>query len=246
MTLSVRNVNEFWFVLPDGVLPSEPVLDHWMPYLRQEPEGRRACLLTRMAFNHNSGLLTDSETGAKIKVEFTPCLFISRRIDGRQAVKGIEDEWLSAFDPPAPPEAESPMIPDLGSLLSGLDETRKTLGTIETLLNDPSALLTDDDERRKTLQVTIVATKDRALIGLEKLGEVLSHGSTQPLDEWRECVHHALTETIDAMVSFEHLADDLRENKRRELEHLHKTVVAYFARMIPIRTDGYPLAVPRH
>jgi uncharacterized protein Yka (UPF0111/DUF47 family) len=67
------------------------------------------------------------------------------------------------------------------------------------------------------LQGTIAATKDRALIGLGRLGEALSQGTSQPTEEWRENVHQALTETIEAMVSFEELADDLRDEKRQEL-----------------------------
>ena len=233
LVFNIKNVNEFWFVLPDGVLPSAPVVDHWLPYLRQAPEGRRACLLTRMAFNHNGGIFTDSMTGVRIKVEFTPCLLISRGNDGRQQVKGLPDDWLSAFDPVVPTEPEGSLVPDLSTLLSGLEETRQTLETIETLLVDPSALLTDDEERRLSIQASVIATKDRALIGLEKLGEVLSHGATQPVDEWRECVQQALSDTIDAMVSFEHLADDLQENKKRELELLHRSIVTYFSHIDP-------------
>jgi hypothetical protein len=235
LTLTIRRDNEFWFVLPDGILPAAPGTDNWLPYLSLDPNGRRAYLLARMAFSRNSGAISDSLTGKGILMEFQPCILVGRTKEGRGTVKRFDDSGLKPLrpPPPPPPEPEGPVIPDVGELLSGLEQTRQTLQTVDTLLDDPDSLLTEDEDKRRELQGAIAATKDRALIGLERLGEALSLGPSQPTEEWRENVHQALTATIEAMVSFEELADDLRDEKRRELEILHQSIVAYFARIDP-------------
>lgn len=234
LTLSIRRDNEFWFILPDGILPAAPSADSWLPYLSLDPNGRRAYLLARTAFSGNNGAIIDSVSGKSILVEFQPCVLVGRNKEGRGTVKRFDD--MKPLKPPPPvaaPEPEGPVIPDVGALLTGLEETRQTLCTVDTLLDDPDSLLTEDEDKRRELQGVIAATKDRALIGLERLGQALSLGPSQPTEEWRENVHQALTETIEAMVSFEDLADDLRDEKRRELEVLHRSIVAYFARIDP-------------
>jgi hypothetical protein len=234
LTLTIRQDNEFWFVLPDGILPVVPGTDNWLPYLSLDPNGRRSYLLARMAFTRNNGAIADSVTGKGILMEFQPCILVGRNKDGRGTVRRFDDGGLKPLKPPSPPpEPEGPVVPDVGALLSGLEETRQTLSAVDTLLDDPDSLLTEDEDKRRALQGTIAATKDRALIGLGRLGEALSQGTSQPTEEWRENVHQALTETIEAMVSFEELADDLRDEKRQELEVLHRSIVAYFARIDP-------------
>ncbi len=233
LTLSIRRGNEFWFVLPDNILPAGPNSDNWLPYLSLDPNGRRAYLLARMAFSGTDGTIVDSTSGKVILVDFQPCVLVGRNKEGRGTIRRFDDVKPLKPPPPPPPEPEGPTIPDVGALLTGLEETRQTLATVDSLLDDPNSLLTEDEEKRREIQGAIAATKDRALIGLERLGEALSLGPSQPTEEWRENVHKALTETIEAMVSFEDLADDLRDEKRQELEVLHRSIVTYFARIDP-------------
>ena len=245
LTLTIRDGNQFWFVLPDGILPTNPEADVSIPYLRFTVEGRRSNMLTRMMFMRDKGVIKDDTTGKRLLMEFRPCILVGRNKEGRAIVQKVEDiDKLPKPDaaepakpeppkPPKPPEPEGTKIPDIGELLAGLQETRKSLDTIDTLLEAPDALLEQDEGKRKALQDTIAATKDKALIGLGQLGDVLSRGGEVSLDEWREGVSKALSATIEAMVSFEDMAEHLREGKRREMEALRQSIESYFATIDP-------------
>jgi len=244
---TIRDGNQFWFVLPDGILPNNPDADVSVPYLRFTAEGRRAAMLTRMAFMRDSGAVVCSATGKKLLLEFRPCVMLSRskeghhiaqqvdEVDGVPVMKQQEPDEPAA-PPPPPPEPQGAKIPDIGELLDGLQQTRKSLDTIDTLLAVPDALITEDEDKRKELQDTIHATKDKALIGLGRLGDVLARGAEQSLEDWREGVSKALAETIEAMVAFDDLADHVRDEKRRELEALRQSIESYFATIDP-KTD---------
>lgn len=65
LTLTVRDGNEFWFVLPDGVLPEAPDSENWSSFLHLDADARRACLLTRMAFEGQGRTMTDALTGMR-------------------------------------------------------------------------------------------------------------------------------------------------------------------------------------
>ena len=245
LTLTIRDGNQFWFVLPDGILPTNPEADVSIPYLRFTVEGRRSNMLTRMMFMRDKGVIKDDTTGKRLLMEFRPCILVGRNKEGRAIVQKVEDiDKLPKPDaaepakpeppkPPKPPEPEGTKIPDIGELLAGLQETRKSLDTIDTLLEAPDALLEQDEGKRKALQDTIAATKDKALIGLGQLGDVLTRGGEVSLDEWREGVSKALSATIEAMVSFEDMAEHLREGKRREMEALRQSIESYFATIDP-------------
>ncbi len=240
LTLVIRDGNQFWFVLPDGILPKNPDIDVSIPYLRFTTEGRRANMLTRMVFMSNNGVARDEGTGKKLLIEFRPCVLVGRSKEGHALVQQVSD----LDTPPKPggaasearkpsPEPEGVQIPDIGELLAGLQETRKSLETIDTLLEAPDSLLDPDESKRKHLQTMIVATKDKALIGLGQLGDVLTRGGEQSLEEWREGVSQALSATIEAMLSFDDMAEHLRESKRREMELLRQSIESYFATIDP-------------
>ena len=245
LTLTIRDGNQFWFVLPDDILPNNPEADVSIPYLRFTAEGRRSNMLTRMTFMRDNGVIKDGTTGKKLLMEFRPCVLVGRNKEGRGTVQKVEDinkplKADGANEPkpeppkPKPPaESEGTKIPDIGELLAGLQETRKSLDTIDTLLEAPDALLEQDEGKRKALQDTIAATKDKALIGLGQLGDVLSRGAEQSLEEWREGVSKALSATIEAMVSFDDMAEHLREGKKREMETLRQSIESYFATIDP-------------
>ncbi|MEI7606042.1 MAG: hypothetical protein WCJ64_01535 [Rhodospirillaceae bacterium] len=245
LKLVILDGNQFWFVLPDGILPNNPEADVTIPYLRFTVEGRRSNMLTRMVFMRDNGVIKDETAGKRLLVEFRPCILVGRNKEGRAIVQKVEDldnlpktddaapEPAKPAPPKPPPEPEGTKIPDIGELLAGLQETRKSLETIDTLLEAPDALLEQDEGKRKTLQDTIAATKDKALIGLGQLGDVLTRGAEQSLDEWREGVSKALAATIEAMVSFDDMAEHLREGKRREMETLRHSIESYFATIDP-------------
>ena len=245
LKLVILDGNQFWFVLPDGILPNNPEADVTIPYLRFTVEGRRSNMLTRMVFMRDNGVIKDETIGKRLLMEFRPCILVGRNKEGRAIVQKVEDldnvpkaddsapEPAKPAPPKPPPEPEGTKIPDIGELLAGLQETRKSLETIDTLLEAPDALLEQDEGKRKELQDTIAATKDKALIGLGQLGDVLTRGAEQSLDEWREGVSKALAATIEAMVSFDDMAEHLREGKRREMETLRHSIESYFATIDP-------------
>ncbi len=245
LELSIRDGNQFWFVLPDRILPNNPEADVSVPYLRFTAEGRRSNMLTRMVFMHDNGVIKDEAAGKRLLVEFRPCLLVGRNKEGRAIVQKVDDldglpkgdaakaEPAKPEPPKPPPEPEGAKIPDIGELLAGLQQTRKSLETIDSLLEAPDALLEEDEGKRKELQTTIAATKDKALIGLGQLGDVLTRGGEQSLEEWRAGVSKALEATIEAMVSFDDMAEHLREGKRREMEALRQSIEAYFATIDP-------------
>ena len=249
VTVMVRDGNQFWFVLPDGILPNNPEADVSVPYLRFTVEGRRAAMLTRMAFMREGGAVVDPASGKKLLLEFRPCIMLSRSKEGHsmasqvEEVNGVPTMGKSEPEPeqppappPPPPEPEGTKIPDIGELLEGLQQTRKSLDTIDTLLEAPDALMAEDEDTRRELRDTIHATKDKALIGLGQLGDVLARGAEQTLEEWRDGVSKALSATIEAMVAFDDLADHVRDEKRRELEALRQSIESYFATIDP-KTD---------
>ena len=239
LSLTVRNSNQFWFVLPDGVLPNNPNADITVPYLRFTVEGRRANMLTRMMFMRNGGVIATAANDYRLLIDFRPCLLLTRTGEGRSLIQRVDDHGVpvpieeEAQTSPPSPEPDGLNIPDIGELLGGLQQTRKSLDTIDTLLTVPDALLTEDEEKRRELQETIAATKDKALIGLGQLGDVLARGTEQSLEEWRQGVSTALAATIEAMVAFEDLADHVRDEKRRELEALRQSIESYFATIDP-------------
>ncbi|MEI6558100.1 MAG: hypothetical protein WCO00_06805 [Rhodospirillaceae bacterium] len=245
LTLTIRDGNQFWFVLPDGILPNNPDADVSIPYMRFTAEGRRSNMLARMTFMRENGVVKDEATGKRLLIEFRPCILVGRSKEGHALVQQVEDlegpakpegaraEKAKPEPPKPPPEPEGTKIPDIGELLAGLQQTRKSLETIDTLLEAPDALLEEDEGKRKALQDTIAATKDKALIGLGQLGDVLTRGGEQSLEEWREGVSKALAATIEAMVSFDDMAEHLREGKRREMETLRQSIEAYFATIDP-------------
>lgn len=247
VSLLIQDANQYWFVLPDDILPSNPEADVSVPYLRFTVEGRRAAMLTRMAFMREGGAVIDAVSGKKFLLEFRPCIMLSRSKEGHSMATQVEEvngvPMLAkcepaepAAPPPPPPEPEGTKIPDIGELLEGLQQTRKSLDTIDALLEAPDALMTEDEETRQELRETINATKDKALIGLGQLGDVLARGADQTLEEWREGVSQALSATIEAMVAFDDLADHVRDEKRRELEALRQSIESYFATIDP-KTD---------
>jgi hypothetical protein len=236
ITLTILDGNQFWFVLPDGILPNNPEADVSVPYLRFTVEGRRAAMLTRMMFSRDGGVMTDGTAGKKLLVSFQPCILVSRNKEGQSIVRQLEEvDGVPVIrdDPAPPPEPEGTRIPDIGELLDGLQQTRKSLDTIDTLLTQPDALLTDDEAQRQELQQSIAATKDKALIGLGQLGEVLARGGEQSLEEWRAGVSAALHATLEAMVAFEDMSDHVRDEKRREMEALRQSIESYFATIDP-------------
>ncbi len=240
LTLTLRDGNQFWFVLPDGILPNNPEADVTIPYLRFTAEGRRSNMLTRMMFMRDNGVIREETTGKRMLMEFHPCILVGRNAEGKAMVQRVDDTNAAPPKPGAPPpkpkppaEPEGTKIPDIGELLAGLQETRKSLDTIDTLLEAPDALLEQDEGKRKALQSTIAATKDKALIGLSELGDVLTRGAEQSLDEWRDGVSKALSATIEAMVSFDDMAEHLRDGKRREMEALRQSIESYFATIDP-------------
>ena len=244
LALKITDGNQFWFVLPDGILPNNPEADVTIPYLRFTVEGRRSNMLTRMVFMRDNGVIKDEASGRRLLVEFRPCILVGRNKEGRAVVQKVDDldkppTTLEGEPPKPPPKPEPPAepegtkIPDIGELLAGLQETRKSLETIDTLLEAPDALLEQDEGKRKALQDTIANTKDKALIGLGQLGDVLTRGAEQSLEEWREGVSKALSATIEAMCSFDDMAEHLREGKRKEMEKLRQSVESYFATIDP-------------
>ncbi|MEI6985196.1 MAG: hypothetical protein WCK65_03625 [Rhodospirillaceae bacterium] len=245
LELTIRDGNQFWFVIPDGILPNNPNADVTVPYLRFTVEGRRATMLTRMVFTREGGVIADAATGKKFLLEFRPCVMLTRTKDGGTIVNTVEEsDGVPVFErsqdktaPPAPePKSTEPQgtqIPDIGELLEGLRQTRMSLDTIDNLLTAPDNLLAEDEGKRRELQGTIAATKDKALIGLGQLGDVLARGTEQSLDEWREGVSNALNATIEAMVSFDDLAEHVRDGKRREMEALRQSIESFFATIDP-------------
>ena len=72
-SLTDRDGNEFWLVLPDNILPSNPPINMSMAYLRTAAEGRRAAILARTIFMANHRLIEDSTTGALYRLDFVGC-----------------------------------------------------------------------------------------------------------------------------------------------------------------------------
>ncbi|MBI1208303.1 MAG: hypothetical protein GC191_13590 [Azospirillum sp.] len=244
---TISDGNQFWFVLPDGVLPDPRKVDVSLPYLRFTAEGRRDCMLTRALFGRNSSVVTDQVTGEKLLLDFRPCVLVGRNLEGKAFTRTAEsgavpaEHEQSSAPPVEPPatdvEAEGTEIPDIGELLDGLQQTRKSLDTIDSLLAAPDALLVQDDDRRRELQETIAETKDQVLIGLGDLGELLSRKPEGDLEEWRMGVSKAVSATIEAMMTFEGVSAHLQEQKRHELEALRKSIESYFATIDPT-VDG--------
>lgn len=255
LTLTVRDGNQFWFILPDGVLPNNPEAEVSISYIRFTAEGRQATMLTRMVFMRENGTILDSTTGRRLLLEFRPCVLVGRSKEGRGTLhyeEGFEDRPADGAGPAAKPKAavatpeappppaspEGPEVPDIGELLAGLQQTRKSLETIDTLLGAPDALLDDDEAKRQELRTTIAITKDRALIGLGELCDILARGSEQPAEEWRDSVSKTVATIIEAMVAFEDLGEHIREEKRRELEGLRQAIEGYFANIDPQRDSA--------
>jgi hypothetical protein len=238
VTLTLRDTNQFWFVIPNGILPSDPSVDITVPYMRFTPEGRRTNMLTRMIFSRDGGAVADTVSGKRLLLEFRPCVLLSRSKEGRTQVQRMEsfDGPLVTSEQqtrPPEPQPQGAAIPDIGVLLEGLQETRKSLDTIDTLLAKPDALLTEDEQKRQELQETLASTKDKVLMGLGDLGNVLSLRDQHTLDHWRQEVSKALSTTIEAMVAFDDLAGQVRDDKRRELEVLRQSIDAYFSTIDP-------------
>ena len=134
-------------------------------------------MLTRMVFMRENGLVVDSASGKRIMLEFRPCVLVGKSKEGKGTVhhddqSGEKPAGVAVAKPkpaaPSPPSAvaEGAEVPDIGELLAKLQQTRKSVETIDALLADPGALLSEDEAKRLELEATIAQTKDRALIGL--------------------------------------------------------------------------------
>ncbi|CAK0766981.1 hypothetical protein WCLP8_4000007 [uncultured Gammaproteobacteria bacterium] len=244
LTLTVRDGNQFWFILPDGVLPNNPEAEVSISYIRFTAEGRQATMLTRMVFMRENGLVVDSASGKRILLEFRPCVLVGKSKEGKGTVhhddqSGEKPAGVAVAKPkpaaPSPPSAaaEGAEVPDIGELLAKLQQTRKSVETIDALLADPGALLSEDEAKRLELEATIAQTKDRALIGLGELCDIMARGADQPAEQWRDSVSKSVATIIEAMVAFEDMGEHIQEGKRRELEGLRQAIEGYFATIDP-------------
>jgi len=238
LTFRFQDGNQLWFILPDGVLPAHPEIDVSVPYLRFTAQGRRDCMLTRLIFMRNQGAVEDLASGLSLRLEFRPCTLVGRTSEGRSYSRRGDplkpDQGPEGTTGAAPgPAAGGTEVPDIGALLAGLEQTRASLGTIDTLLQTPDALLVEDDRQRHQLQQTLSTTRDQVLIGLGQVGELLSRRTDQPLEEWRLDLSKAISDTIEAMVTFEDMSPLVREEKRRELEALKNSIQSYFGSIDP-------------
>lgn len=239
LDMYLMNGNQFWFVLPDGILPYNPEVEISVPFLRFTPEGRRANMLTRMMFSRKGGVVIDAQSGRKFLVEFRPCVLVGKSKEGANFSRKVAEFDGPSAPAPAPAaaaEEEGTKVPDIGEMLSGLQQTRKSLDAIDSLLAAPDSLMDADEGKRQALQETLSQTKDKALQGLGQLGDALARGGEQSLDEWRTSVTRALNATIEAMVSLDDLSEHLRDEKRQELEKLRQSMEAYFSSIDP-KTD---------
>jgi hypothetical protein len=230
--LSVRERNQFWVVLPSGILPDLNAVNVSIPYLRFTTEGRAAILSARLAFATDGNVLTDFVTAQRFVIEFAPCVIVGRNAEGRATVHQLDP----AGGPP-PPEAvaeDAVAVADIGEVLDGLRRTRSSLDTVNSLLENPAALLVTDEQERCDLHERIAATRDHTLVGLERLGAALSCDPGQAPDAWRRDVSEALEATLEAMVSFGELGDCVRDDKREEMARLRVAVEGYLNTLDPL------------
>ncbi|MDR3515177.1 MAG: hypothetical protein P4M00_05130 [Azospirillaceae bacterium] len=237
LTLTVHDQNQFWFVLSDGALPQGAERPRSVAAMR-EAANRQAVLLVRSVFLHNQAVIaTGDKAKGPIRLEFQPHLLVSRKRDG---TPGLRIDTTLALGPgagkPRPagdPDPEDTVIPDIGALIAGLEQTTRSLGMTDLLIADPTGLTSADEAERDDLLHAIVATKDHVLTELAGLGAVLAQRNTGSRETWLTCISGAVSATLEAMIAFDDFADHVREDKINELNALRHAIEGYFYRLDP-------------
>ena len=211
VVFAIRDGNQFWFVLPDGVLPEDPP-SAWGGFT--DSHSCYAHLLARLLFERAGGEVCAYPMGARLLLDFDPLSLPSRP---RSVAANSVGRWGQCV-----PTSPSAPINDLGPLLTDLDQTRKTLKTIGALLADPARM--GDRE----VQDAMIASRDRALLKMAELSEVLLKNDTQSSDVWKDAVQQALTTALEAMVVLDEMDPEKKAGKQDELLLLQQRVQAYF------------------
>ena len=241
LTLAIHDRNQFSFVLSDGALPREGDVERHISGMRSKAS-RHAVLLVRTVFLHeNIAVVSNNGKSERVLLEFQPCVIVGRnkvgmatvRIDPIPAPDGIpHDEVAQVVHDQNDCEL---VIPDLGDLLAGLEQTTRSLELTETLLASPEMLTSSDDSVNNTLHHEIIASKDKVLSGLTALGNVLSQGACcNSREEWLARVSAAVAATIEALVSFDDYSGHVRDDKLREMKALRAAIESYFGTIDPV------------
>lgn len=218
LRFEISDRNQFYFYLPNGLLAtgSQSALPLSTVPLSQEEE--RACLLLRVALSNGGAPWVDSVRGRRVTVGFDPVTLIVRDRDGGVTLRQAET---------------APAEDDIGGLLDNLQAVQTSLAAVEDLIRRPDALLTTDPTKRSEARAQVVASCDRTLIGLERLGDIMTRASELGPKAWREAVHAALTETVQSMVEFEGLSDAVRQEKQQEMRSFQASIENYLLTIDP-------------
>ncbi|MEI6560246.1 MAG: hypothetical protein WCO00_17750 [Rhodospirillaceae bacterium] len=226
--LRVTDDNQLWFIVPGGVLPETAGADSRASGLSLTPAERRAILMLRLMFMRDRGLFL-SDTGQRFQLRFRPAVVIRRDSAGRTRAKRIDlcDD-----------EEDRKRIDDPGAVLSGLVDVRRSLETVEALLNQPEALTDADPAKRMAARDAITSTGDPGLMSLGQVADAITRGATLPTDEAVAGISAALARTIEAMCRLDDLPPALREVKRQELTVFRRLIEEYLTTVHP-REDNY-------
>ena len=236
---TIRDKNQFYFVLPDGVLPDDSGKDATIPYLRLSPEGQKSVMLTRLAFVRDQNILTDiSMDQNRFLIEFSPIMIFLKNLQGQSLIKSLGGTSPADLQKIVSTGTSSgTAIEDIGYLLEGIRRTRKSIDAINCLPDGPSALLTTNDDERKALRCRMEATRDETLISLERLGEAIHYKPEQTVDEWRQEIHNRLSTTIDSILALNQLSGASLDEKRNEMRTLQQSIEGYISHLDPVEDE---------
>ena len=236
---TIRDKNQFYLVIPDGVLPNESSKDAAIPYLRFSPEGQKSVMLTRLAFMQDQNVLTDIlKSQNKFLIEFSPVMVFLKNLQGQKLLKNIEGT--------APADLKKPLqvgtgsgtkIEDIGDLLEGIRRTRNSIDAINCMSNGPNEMLTTNQEERREIKARMEATRDETLISLERLGDAIHYRQGQAIDNWRLEIHNRLSETINSILALNQLTGGPLDEKRGEMKSLQELIEGYISNLDPVEDE---------
>ena len=219
---------EFWLTLPDGSLGIENK-DCSLAAMKL-PAKRCAVLLVRQLFLR-TGACSLRAGNRKVLVDFMPALIVGRTREGRRYSKS--DTALSLTDPQPESGPALDEIPDPGLLLESLAQSTKTLRAIDELLEDPSAIASEDAAERDEAKEKLIAAKDKALAGLGDLSSVLAQGDDGDREAWLARVAEASSQMVEEMADLDGLPEEAKAGKLKALDDLKKSIARYFAHVDP-------------
>ena len=233
---TIRDRNQFYLVIPDGVLPNNSCNDATIPYLRFSPEGQKSVMLTRLAFVQDQNILTDIlKSQNKFLIEFSPVMIFLKNLQGQQLLKNLEGSSPAELQKSVPVGTSSgTKIEDIGELLESIRKTRNSIDAINCLPDGPSALITTNEEERKVLRARMEETRDETLISLERLGEAIHYKPEQLIEEWRLEIHNRLSATINSILELSQLTSASYEAKRTEMKTLQESIEGYISNLDPV------------